>query len=208
MNARQLFEQGEEKLDKGDTLGAIAAYRQSATLMETPWSLEGFKSAQDYERLQFLRELKTRHPESLIVWIAYAKYFEDTNLYPRAVQIYTEILDLFGSDLENELNIRGRRLVAACHLHHSRAKRSCIIEDLRRLWLLGESFEVARRPRFAFVARLLGNLLKPEDADVLQKLSQDELFPDSVRELFRLRSRELQMLGTVLDELKIPLESG
>jgi tetratricopeptide (TPR) repeat protein len=205
MDAEQLYHEALRKSDQNDFAGASLDFHAVVQLQQLPWALDaidGILEAQRFQQVQFIRELKSKYPDSFPVWLAYAAYFESRRQYPHAVNTYGEMLELFGEDFTYALRIHERRLVTACRLAHSDPQRVLIEEDLRHLWQMGEQHQQPKKARGVYILRVCEALNKATDARVLAQLADDKLFPASVRELFKLKSQELSLLGKVMSSLK------
>ena len=202
MSTDQVLEQAHDKLDRNDFVGARDDYR--SVMLKSPEGLKwlgNLSVAEKEECLAFRRELRNIYPDSYDTWMSEAMLLVNMRRWDRAVKLFSEMLDKFGSDKVNEFRIRSGRLEA--NLKAIDRRHSLIVDDVQMLWDSGNSHEVTRKIRQFILNTISKDMSKNEDVPVLEKLAESSVFPPSVKNFFEIKMSELKALYDAIGDVEL-----
>jgi hypothetical protein len=198
-----LLTRADQKLEDNQYTGALDDYRIAALLAPlSEVTLYNLRVAEEGEGLLFRQSLRLAHPESLIAHLAEPDHLAAMHIGPRAVQLYSEILDLFGHDPTSAIKIRSKRFNTLCRFYRTNYFTQ-LLDDFWTLWMMGDSLEQVKVMRQSLVSILIKELQDIESIAVFDSLTYDERLPKNVRALFEVKNVELKALKVAIEEVKV-----
>jgi len=192
-DVNQIIAEADRKFEENDFVGAIQGYRAAASLMPPDehvlWNL---RSVEQAEQRMFLRELRQKYPESLVVRDQEAQLVRDTQSSSTAIRLCTEALALVKDNPRMELHFRFTRLRAAVQSNEFRL----IYEDFLFLWQATSQTRHKKQ-----LLSLLSSIHDIRFIRTLEKLAENPIFPAPIIQFFLAHIAQINTLENYWETL-------
>lgn len=194
---KDYFSQGNELLEE-NKFGEAREFFRKALEEGAPSKkyLFNLSVAENQEILEFRRNLRNKHSQSLICQIDFANHLGQNGYYSQALGVFQELVNKTKTNLKQNIEVRLSRINICLKVKQFRVFQ----EDFIYIWKASNQVPGASlfRPR---LVKMVASLNELQALDIVLSLGKEPSFPDGLKSFLEKKGEELGKLNEILNSL-------